>query len=230
MDGSNYWGIAEGQIYEENCGLIKSIISILFTEHEIKHLGKEDLFQEGSIGLLKAIRTYNGNKSVEFSTYATICIRNELRNYAMKNKFGGTKVGKRSQYKAIKQGKEAAEEFVKKHSVAICGQSDFPDGFTDIAGRRYYPSAEEEALVNIIVEEAINGLQSELYQNCIRKYLELYSARETAKKIGISEATVSRAISAFKEKLKENEVFCEEGNNLPRLRELCSEPRDGEGM
>lgn len=206
----------EGQIYKENLGLINNVISILFTRDEIKHLGYEDLVQEGSIGLLKAIRTYDDSKPVEFSTYATICIRNEMRNYAMKNKFGGTRVGKRSQYNAIKQGSEAAEDFVRKHSVAVCGQADFPDGFSDICGRTYHPSAEEEAIVNLWIEESIRNLPSDLYKNCVREYLDVLSARETARRIGVSEASVSRAISAFREKLMEsdNELFSQERNDL----------------
>lgn len=38
---------------------------------------KEDLFQEGLIGLFKAVKTYDG-KSAAFVTYATVCIRNSI--------------------------------------------------------------------------------------------------------------------------------------------------------
>jgi hypothetical protein len=36
----------EGQIYEENLGLVNKVISILFTKDEIRHLGYDDLIQE----------------------------------------------------------------------------------------------------------------------------------------------------------------------------------------
>lgn len=46
---------------------------------------KEDFVQEGLIGLLKAVRTYDENKGFMFSTYAWRCIKNsiisELRRY-----------------------------------------------------------------------------------------------------------------------------------------------------
>lgn len=46
---------------------------------------KEDLIQEGLIGLLKAVRTYDESKGFTFSTYAWRCIKNsvisELRRY-----------------------------------------------------------------------------------------------------------------------------------------------------
>lgn len=216
MSENNYWHTSEGQIYAENKGLINNIIAILFTKDEIRHLGYDDLMQEGSLGLLKAIRTYDGSKSVEFSTYASICIRNEMRNYAMKNRFGGTRVGKRSQYNAIKQGGEAAEEFIRKHSVAVCGQSDFPDGFSDICGRKFYQSAEDEAVMNIWIEGAINSIHSKIRQDCVRMFLKNMSAVETARNIGVSEVTVSKALSEFREKLMESddELFSEKRDDL----------------
>ena len=38
----------------------------------------EDLIQEGMMGLLKAIRSYNPEKAASFRTYAEICIRSKL--------------------------------------------------------------------------------------------------------------------------------------------------------
>ena len=47
---------------------------------------KEDLIQEGFIGLLKAVQTYDLNRGILFSTYAKRCIQNsvisELRRYS----------------------------------------------------------------------------------------------------------------------------------------------------
>lgn len=45
----------------------------------------EDYIQVGLIGLLKAIRNYDSEKS-KFSTFATVCIRNEIFRYSRKNK------------------------------------------------------------------------------------------------------------------------------------------------
>lgn len=38
----------------------------------------EDLTQEGFIGLLNAVETYDENRNVKFSTYANVCIRNKM--------------------------------------------------------------------------------------------------------------------------------------------------------
>ncbi len=39
---------------------------------------KEDIVQEGMIGLLKAIRAYDTEKSASFKTFATICIKRQI--------------------------------------------------------------------------------------------------------------------------------------------------------
>lgn len=40
----------------------------------------EDLTQEGMIGLFKAIRDYEPDKGASFSTFATICVRNQIKS------------------------------------------------------------------------------------------------------------------------------------------------------
>lgn len=41
---------------------------------------EQDLFQEGRIGLMKAIKEFDHKRGVQFSTFATNVIRNEIRN------------------------------------------------------------------------------------------------------------------------------------------------------
>ncbi|MGN0601969.1 MAG: sigma-70 family RNA polymerase sigma factor [Oscillospiraceae bacterium] len=38
----------------------------------------DDLAQEGFIGFLKAVESYDENRNVKFSTYANVCIRNKM--------------------------------------------------------------------------------------------------------------------------------------------------------
>lgn len=47
---------------------------------------KDDLIQEGYIGLLTAERSYDPSKGIKFSTYATLCIRNAMFLYIRQNK------------------------------------------------------------------------------------------------------------------------------------------------
>ena len=45
---------------------------------------KEDLIQEGMIGLFKAVKTYRESPNLKFSTYATFCIFHEIDKYLKK--------------------------------------------------------------------------------------------------------------------------------------------------
>lgn len=54
--------------------------SILRNNHKffLKGAEQDDLLQEGYIGLLKAIRSYDENKCACFNTFATLCIRRQI--------------------------------------------------------------------------------------------------------------------------------------------------------
>ncbi len=52
----------------------------------------EDLISIGTIGLIKAINTFNPNKNIKLATYATRCIENEILMYLRKNQNTRTEV------------------------------------------------------------------------------------------------------------------------------------------
>ena len=73
---------SENQKIKENYGLVVSL-ALSFSRSYNQDL--EDYIQVGLIGLLKAIRKHDPERS-KLSTYATVCIRNEIVKYANKNK------------------------------------------------------------------------------------------------------------------------------------------------
>ena len=78
---------AINEIFEE----CKSLITFKNRKFFIVGGDKEDLFQEGMIGLLKAIRAYDESKS-SFKTFASLCIQRQIltainADNAGKNKF-----------------------------------------------------------------------------------------------------------------------------------------------
>ncbi len=48
-------------------------------------IGIEDLISIGTIGLIKAIRTFRSEKNIKLATYASRCIENEILMYIRKN-------------------------------------------------------------------------------------------------------------------------------------------------
>ena len=53
---------------------------------------KDDLIQEGFLGLIKAEQTYNPETKVKFSTYAILCIKNAMLMYFRQNKKHSTNI------------------------------------------------------------------------------------------------------------------------------------------
>ena len=71
----------EERLVQENYGLVVSqALSFLDNNSKI-----DDYIQAGLIGLLKAIRKYDSNKA-KFSTFTSVCIRNEILNLKRKEK------------------------------------------------------------------------------------------------------------------------------------------------
>lgn len=68
---------AQKELYEDNIGLIRSIVK----RYVNRGTDAEDLFQIGSIGLIKAIRNFDLSYDVCFSTYAVPMISGEIRRH-----------------------------------------------------------------------------------------------------------------------------------------------------
>ncbi|WP_374011437.1 SigB/SigF/SigG family RNA polymerase sigma factor [uncultured Thomasclavelia sp.] len=68
---------AKELVVNQNLGLVWSIV------HRFKnnYYDKEDLFQIGCIGLMKAINNFDVNYGVQFSTYAVPIIMGEIKRY-----------------------------------------------------------------------------------------------------------------------------------------------------
>lgn len=68
---------ARTQLVEENTGLVRSIVN----RFSMRGVDKEDLFQIGMIGLIKAIDYFDLKYDVRFSTYAVPMITGEIRRF-----------------------------------------------------------------------------------------------------------------------------------------------------
>ena len=74
MDGDRE---ALNLLVEKNSGLIWSIVKRFMN----RGYDKEDLFQIGSIGLIKAIKKFDFNFNTQFSTYAVPAIMGEIKRF-----------------------------------------------------------------------------------------------------------------------------------------------------
>ena len=67
----------EDHVFRAFMPLISHTIRKYFPEY----VYDDDVFQEASIGLLRAIRNYDESRKIMFSTFAVACIRNGIKTY-----------------------------------------------------------------------------------------------------------------------------------------------------
>lgn len=146
---------------------------------------QEDLTQEGTIGLFKAIRDFDENGGTSFSTFATLCVRRQLDT-------------------AIRTYNR------KKHSPLNSYVSiSFPDddnSFTDddIQDNSIASNPEEAMLIKEQREFMLSRISNELSsfeKKVVSLYLEGYSHSEIANVLDKTQKSVDNALQRIRSKL-----------------------------
>lgn len=135
-------------------------------------LEKDDLVQEGMIGLLAAIKSYNSNKGAKFLTYACRCIDNSIQ----------TALRKFSRLKDIPQGSIVTLE-------------------EDYFDNQYVLSAEDEYLANESVSILSDTLYEELskFENeVLRLHTVGCSYNEIAERLGKNPKAIDNAMQRIR--------------------------------
>ncbi len=216
-------------LVEENSGLIWSIARRYFG----RGVDADDLFQLGCVGLVKAIRGYDGAYGTRFSTYAVPKISGEIRRFLRDD--GAVKVSRgvkeraavirnaRSELSA-ELGREpvlselsertgiSAEDIAVAETATSTAdslqRSAGEDGLTleNVLGDW---NAEERLLERVSLREALERLGAKERQVVALRFYRGMTQAEAAKVLSVSQVQVSRierrAIDALRESLKENE-------------------------
>lgn len=139
----------------------------------------EDLLSIGTIGLIKAVVTFNPDKSVRLGTYAARCIENEILMYLRTKKKSSREV---SLYEPIGTDREGNEiqlfDLIKTEGEDAHSKVELKE---DI--RMLYQRVEKELTPR---ERTVLKLRYGLYHE------EEYTQKEIARRLGISRSYVSR--------------------------------------
>lgn len=207
---------ARDTLFEENVGLVYSVVR--------RFAGRgaelEDLFQIGSIGLLKAVDKFNLSYDVKFSTYAVPMIAGEIKRFLRDD--GILKVSrslKENQYKAFRMREELERKLGREPTLLeLSGELDMPveelilamdsrveveslqktiyqgEG-TEISLMDKLPEKEnqqEKVLNRIFLEEALGCLDTRERQLIYMRFFQDMTQTEIAGELGVSQVQVSR--------------------------------------
>ena len=207
---------AESEIYEKNVGLIWSVARKFIN----RGYDLDDIFQIGSIGMLKAIQKFDVSFNVKFSTYAVPMIMGEIRRFLRDD--GIIKVS-RNLKEIANKAKIAKEKYEKENFcepklseianmidttveeliLALEANSGTQSIYNTINGDDKNPVyiidrlstkefEENKILDNIAISETINMLEARDRQIIVLRYLKGKTQCEIAKLLGISQVQVSR--------------------------------------
>ena len=214
---------ATEELVRNNMGLVKSI-AMRFCGRGTEY---EDLVQIGTMGMLKAIRTFDPERGTVFSTYAVPLIVGEIRRHLRDD--GIIKVGREQRRLGIElrrasdrimneEGREAhIDELALKVGVspeeaAIALEATTPllslSGGSEETGEpldRLSAEFDEMERVRdrIALGQAIDKLSPEWKKIIILRYYRNLTQSQTAERLGLTQVKVSREEKKILEKLRE---------------------------
>ena len=176
---------ARDKLIEHNLRLVAHIIKKYYSSFK----DQEDLISIGTIGLIKAVESYQIDKKIRFSTYASRCIENEILMYFRHNKKSSRDVYIQDPIDSDKDGNSLSLMDIMATEGDIA-----EDALTKIESERLY--------------ELIDDKLSSREKNIIIKRYGLFNTapktqKEIAKEEGISRSYVSRIEKRALEILKD---------------------------
>ena len=157
------------------------LVRILARQYFLAGGDREDLMQEGMLGLLSAVRHFNPERDASFKTYAELCVRNRL-------------------YTAIKTASGAKHLPLNDYVPFESPQ------FDECQNRLTYDLRDPEEL--IISKERFDSVRADMdcllskfESQVLELYLEGLSYTEIAGKVNKSPKSVDNAVQRIRKKL-----------------------------
>ncbi len=170
-------------------GRYKDIVNMKASKFFMVGSEKEDILQEGYIGLYKAIKSYDAEKQNSFKTFATICIERQLIT-AVKNSNRQKHIPLNS---SVSLNATAFEEGENDDTTVmeILDANKTSEDPLDIITKKEYFS---------IVEKSINTSLSNFERKVLNLYEKGYSYANIAEKLETKVKSVDTAIQRIRKK------------------------------
>lgn len=218
---------ARDDLVEENVGLIWSIVR----RFAGRGCETEDLFQIGSIGLMKAIDKFDTSFDVKFSTYAVPLIMGEIKRFlrddgmikvsrsvkelgirvsASRQKLSGS-LGREPTLEELAEDVGASREEV---AVSLEAGAQVESLYAPAAGGEETnlslldrlsegDGENEEVLDRVVLRELLGSLEKQERELIVRRYFYDQTQTKIAELMGISQVQVSRMEKKILKKMRE---------------------------
>ncbi len=161
------------QAMETLAGMFSRMIRATARSYFLPGGDADDLFQIGMIGFYDAVKSYGSGENCAFETYARVCVHNRILD--------AVRESGRKKHLPL----NTAVDFDKTHAKV----GDDPESIVIL----------RERLDGVLSD--IEGKLSDLEKQVLRMYVDGYSYREIAARIGKNTKAVDNAVSRIRAKL-----------------------------
>ncbi len=173
---------AEEFLMKKYSRLVRKEIRFLF----IMGADSDDLLQEGMIGLVKAIRGYVPEGNASFSTFATVCVRRQIRTAI--TSYNRKKHSPLNTYVSFYSGEDEGADMID-----IMCESDIDNP------EKIVLAEEKRNEIYKDIEEKLSDMEKDI----LRLYLRGLSYSDISMETGKNEKAVNNALTRIRLKLKE---------------------------
>ena len=170
----------------------KEIVNLKVGKYFMVGAEKEDIIQEGLIGLFKAIKTYNAEKNNTFKTFANMCIERQLIT-AIKSS-NRQKHMPLNSYLSLNMSAYDNEEESGAELMDTFDSKTIEDPLETIINKEYYDE----------IEKSIDKTLSQFEKQVLDRYMKGESYVTIAKRLDSPVKSVDNAIQRIRKKAMKN--------------------------
>lgn len=154
----------------------RSLVEMIASKYTNSSLEYDDIVQEGMIGLLAAIKTFDKNNGTSFKTYAATCINNSIQT-------------------ALK--KFTRQKDIPQSQVIEYAEEEIPEQHGSISAEDYYIAGESVSMLAKILKENLSDYENEV----LRLHIVGCNYNEIANRLSKTPKSVDNALQRIKKKL-----------------------------
>lgn len=168
----------------------KEIVNMKVSKYFIVGAEKEDIFQEGMIGLYKAIKSYDSEKQNSFKTFANLCIERQL--------ITAIKTSNRQKHLPLNSylslNNNAYDDENNISLMDVFNSKTIEDPLDTITKKEYYK----------LVEDKIEATLSDFEKEVLHSYAKGESYVKIAEKLNTPVKSIDNAIQRIRKKAAKN--------------------------